>query len=106
MDNGRKMKYRTLKWEEEVKKGDLVRCDEYDWTDADGLIGETIGNQEGWEAKRPISIRIRKSLEFRTLKRVCFYENPAGADCGKNVLQDNKCSAKNCPIWARLPEVK
>ena len=56
--------------------------------------------------RRPISTRIRKSLEFRTLKRVCWYEGLVGADCGKNVLQDNKCSAKNCPIWARLPEVK
>ena len=101
------MKYRPLKRNEKVKKGDIVK-DEYcsEWEKADRFIGYHIGEWPIEEAKRPIHTRKRKSMEFRTFKRVCFYENRAGADCGKNVLQDNKCSAKNCPIWARLPEVK
>ena len=99
------MKYRTLKRNEKVKKGDIVK-DEYcsEWEKADRFIGYHIGEWPIEEAKRPIHTRKRKSMEFRTFKRVCCYEY-VNEICNKQV-HDINCNAKNCPIWARLPEVK
>ncbi|MCP4677698.1 MAG: hypothetical protein GY854_19715 [Deltaproteobacteria bacterium] len=50
--------------------------------------------------------RKRKSMEFRTLKRLCCDEMGIVDDaehCWKKHYSV-ECNARNCPVWARLPD--